>query len=44
LFEGECVIALRSMIGTTPQTFDERLTRKGEDVGEIRGRMHVKAR
>ncbi|XP_078495542.1 phosphatidylinositol 3,4,5-trisphosphate 5-phosphatase 2 [Ciona intestinalis] len=40
----ECVIALRSMIGTEAQPFEERLTRRGEESGQIRGRMHVKAR
>ncbi|XP_076804156.1 phosphatidylinositol 3,4,5-trisphosphate 5-phosphatase 2-like isoform X1 [Clavelina lepadiformis] len=39
----ECVIALRSMIGISSQPFAERLTRKGEEKGDLRGSMTVKA-
>nr|XP_039251513.1 phosphatidylinositol 3,4,5-trisphosphate 5-phosphatase 2-like [Styela clava] len=40
----EFVLALRSMIGTCPQKFNEHLTRKGEDAGRVQGSMHVKTR
>lgn len=40
----EFVLALRSMIGTSPQKFQEFLSRKGEEAGQIQGSMLVKTR
>ncbi|KAK6486562.1 phosphatidylinositol 3,4,5-trisphosphate 5-phosphatase 2A isoform X1 [Huso huso] len=39
---GECVIALKSMIGSTAQTFHTYLSHRGEETGNIRGSMRVR--
>ncbi|XP_064413051.1 phosphatidylinositol 3,4,5-trisphosphate 5-phosphatase 2A [Latimeria chalumnae] len=39
---GECVIALKSMIGSTAQQFLTYLSHRGEETGNIRGSMKVK--
>lgn len=38
---GECVIALKSMIGSTAQQFLTYLSHRGEETGNIRGSMKV---
>nr|XP_014351680.1 PREDICTED: phosphatidylinositol 3,4,5-trisphosphate 5-phosphatase 2 [Latimeria chalumnae] len=40
--QGECVIALKSMIGSTAQQFLTYLSHRGEETGNIRGSMKVK--
>uniref|UniRef100_H3A7J4 phosphatidylinositol-3,4,5-trisphosphate 5-phosphatase n=1 Tax=Latimeria chalumnae TaxID=7897 RepID=H3A7J4_LATCH len=42
LLQGECVIALKSMIGSTAQQFLTYLSHRGEETGNIRGSMKVK--
>uniref|UniRef100_A0A8C6WTJ4 phosphatidylinositol-3,4,5-trisphosphate 5-phosphatase n=1 Tax=Neogobius melanostomus TaxID=47308 RepID=A0A8C6WTJ4_9GOBI len=39
---GECVLALKSMIGSTPQQFHTYLSHRGEETGNIRGLMRVR--
>ncbi|XP_056906336.1 phosphatidylinositol 3,4,5-trisphosphate 5-phosphatase 2A isoform X3 [Takifugu flavidus] len=39
---GECVLALKSMIGSTPQQFHTYLSHRGEETGNIRGSMRVR--
>ncbi|KAM6447712.1 phosphatidylinositol 3,4,5-trisphosphate 5-phosphatase 2 isoform 2-T2 [Liasis olivaceus] len=39
---GECVIALKSMIGSTAQQFLTYLSHRGEETGNIRGSMRVR--
>ncbi|XP_063806969.1 phosphatidylinositol 3,4,5-trisphosphate 5-phosphatase 2 isoform X1 [Pseudophryne corroboree] len=39
---GECVIALKSMIGSTSQQFLTYLSHRGEETGNIRGSMKVR--
>ncbi|XP_074775556.1 phosphatidylinositol 3,4,5-trisphosphate 5-phosphatase 2 isoform X1 [Athene noctua] len=39
---GECVIALKSMIGSTAQQFLTYLSHRGEETGNIRGSMKVR--
>lgn len=39
---GECVIALKSMIGSTAQQFLTYLAHRGEETGNIRGSMKVR--
>ncbi|XP_066555310.1 phosphatidylinositol 3,4,5-trisphosphate 5-phosphatase 2A isoform X2 [Amia ocellicauda] len=39
---GECVIALKSMIGSTAQQFHTYLSHRGEETGNIRGSMRVR--
>uniref|UniRef100_A0A452GH97 phosphatidylinositol-3,4,5-trisphosphate 5-phosphatase n=1 Tax=Gopherus agassizii TaxID=38772 RepID=A0A452GH97_9SAUR len=39
---GECVIALKSMIGSTTQQFLTYLSHRGEETGNIRGSMKVR--
>uniref|UniRef100_A0A8V5GT31 phosphatidylinositol-3,4,5-trisphosphate 5-phosphatase n=1 Tax=Melopsittacus undulatus TaxID=13146 RepID=A0A8V5GT31_MELUD len=39
---GECVIALKSMIGSTAQQFLTFLSHRGEETGNIRGSMRVR--
>ncbi|KAM5182248.1 phosphatidylinositol 3,4,5-trisphosphate 5-phosphatase 2 [Mantella aurantiaca] len=39
---GECVIALKSMIGSTTQQFLTYLSHRGEETGNIRGSMRVR--
>ncbi|KAK2524700.1 Inppl1 [Columba livia] len=39
---GECVIALKSMIGSTAQQFLTYLAHRGEETGNIRGSMRVR--
>uniref|UniRef100_A0A5S6MFW3 Lysosome-associated membrane glycoprotein 5 n=1 Tax=Xenopus tropicalis TaxID=8364 RepID=A0A5S6MFW3_XENTR len=39
---GECVIALKSMIGSTAQQFLTSLSHRGEETGNIRGSMKVR--
>uniref|UniRef100_K7F2Q3 phosphatidylinositol-3,4,5-trisphosphate 5-phosphatase n=1 Tax=Pelodiscus sinensis TaxID=13735 RepID=K7F2Q3_PELSI len=39
---GECVIALKSMIGSTAQQFLTFLSHRGEETGNIRGSMKVR--
>ncbi|XP_054829565.1 phosphatidylinositol 3,4,5-trisphosphate 5-phosphatase 2 [Eublepharis macularius] len=39
---GECVIALKSMIGSTAQHFLTYLSHRGEETGNIRGSMKVR--
>lgn len=39
---GECVIALKSMIGSTSQQFLTYLSHRGEETGNIRGSMRVR--
>ncbi|XP_041088740.1 phosphatidylinositol 3,4,5-trisphosphate 5-phosphatase 2A isoform X1 [Polyodon spathula] len=39
---GECVIALKSMIGSTAQMFHTYLSHRGEETGNIRGSMRVR--
>ncbi|KAH0625346.1 hypothetical protein JD844_033880 [Phrynosoma platyrhinos] len=41
-FPGECVIALKSMIGSTAQQFLTYLSHRGEETGNIRGSMKVR--
>ena len=43
-FLGECVISLRSKIENSPQQFEAKLMRKGEEVGVMQGELLVKAR
>ncbi|KAG5269837.1 hypothetical protein AALO_G00206740 [Alosa alosa] len=38
---GECVLALKSMIGSTAQQFHTYLSHRGEETGNIRGSMSV---
>uniref|UniRef100_A0A9J8CKC9 phosphatidylinositol-3,4,5-trisphosphate 5-phosphatase n=1 Tax=Cyprinus carpio carpio TaxID=630221 RepID=A0A9J8CKC9_CYPCA len=40
--EGECVLALKSMIGSTAQQFHTYLSHRGEETGNIRGSMRVR--
>lgn len=42
LLSGECVIALKSMIGSTAQQFLTYLSHRGEETGNIRGSMKVR--
>lgn len=42
LFLGECVLALKSMIGSTAQQFHTYLSHRGEETGNIRGSMRVR--
>lgn len=42
LLIGECVLALKSMIGSTPQQFHTYLSHRGEETGNIRGYMRVR--
>ncbi|KAL4631572.1 phosphatidylinositol 3,4,5-trisphosphate 5-phosphatase 2B-like isoform X1 [Arapaima gigas] len=37
----ECCVALRSLIGSTVETFETFLTHRGEEMGSIRGRVMV---
>uniref|UniRef100_A0A4W5KJG5 phosphatidylinositol-3,4,5-trisphosphate 5-phosphatase n=1 Tax=Hucho hucho TaxID=62062 RepID=A0A4W5KJG5_9TELE len=39
---GECVLALKSMIGSTAQQFHTYLSHRGEETGNIRGSMRVR--
>ncbi|XP_052431656.1 phosphatidylinositol 3,4,5-trisphosphate 5-phosphatase 2A isoform X7 [Carassius gibelio] len=39
---GECVLALKSMIGSTTQQFYTYLSHRGEETGNIRGSMRVR--
>uniref|UniRef100_A0A8K9WZT0 phosphatidylinositol-3,4,5-trisphosphate 5-phosphatase n=1 Tax=Oncorhynchus mykiss TaxID=8022 RepID=A0A8K9WZT0_ONCMY len=39
---GECVVALKSMIGSTAQQFHTYLSHRGEETGNIRGSMRVR--
>uniref|UniRef100_A0A8C5EW91 phosphatidylinositol-3,4,5-trisphosphate 5-phosphatase n=1 Tax=Gouania willdenowi TaxID=441366 RepID=A0A8C5EW91_GOUWI len=39
---GECVLALKSMIGSTAQQFETCLSHRGEETGKIRGSMRVR--
>ncbi|XP_041849985.1 phosphatidylinositol 3,4,5-trisphosphate 5-phosphatase 2A isoform X2 [Melanotaenia boesemani] len=39
---GECVLALKSMIGSTAQQFHTYLSHRGEETGNIRGCMRVR--
>uniref|UniRef100_A0A8C1JUV1 phosphatidylinositol-3,4,5-trisphosphate 5-phosphatase n=1 Tax=Cyprinus carpio TaxID=7962 RepID=A0A8C1JUV1_CYPCA len=39
---GECVLALKSMIGSTTQQFHTYLSHRGEETGNIRGSMRVR--
>ncbi|XP_075402332.1 phosphatidylinositol 3,4,5-trisphosphate 5-phosphatase 2 isoform X1 [Tenrec ecaudatus] len=39
---GECVVALKSMIGSTAQQFLTFLSHRGEETGNIRGSMQVR--
>lgn len=39
---GECVVALKSMIGSTAQQFLTFLSHRGEETGNIRGSMKVR--
>uniref|UniRef100_A0A8C2ZSK7 phosphatidylinositol-3,4,5-trisphosphate 5-phosphatase n=1 Tax=Cyclopterus lumpus TaxID=8103 RepID=A0A8C2ZSK7_CYCLU len=39
---GECVLALKSMIGSTSQQFHTYLSHRGEETGNIRGSMRVR--
>ncbi|CAM9253801.1 unnamed protein product, partial [Lampetra fluviatilis] len=39
---GECCLALKSMIGTTPQQFETFLSHRGEETGNVRGWMKVR--
>ncbi|KAJ8256748.1 hypothetical protein COCON_G00189000 [Conger conger] len=39
---GECVLALKSMIGSTAQQFHTYLSHRGEETGNIRGSMKVR--
>ncbi|XP_063763285.1 phosphatidylinositol 3,4,5-trisphosphate 5-phosphatase 2A isoform X2 [Eleginops maclovinus] len=39
---GECVLALKSMIGSTAQQFHTYLSHRGEETGNIRGLMRVR--
>lgn len=41
-FLGECVLALKSMIGSTAQQFHTYLFHRGEETGNIRGSMRVR--
>lgn len=41
-FPGECVLALKSMIGSTAQQFHTYLSHRGEETGNIRGSMRVR--
>lgn len=42
LLLGECVLALKSMIGSTAQQFHTYLSHRGEETGNIRGSMRVR--
>uniref|UniRef100_A0A673ZFN0 Inositol polyphosphate phosphatase-like 1a n=1 Tax=Salmo trutta TaxID=8032 RepID=A0A673ZFN0_SALTR len=42
LFRRECVVALKSMIGSTAQQFHTYLSHRGEETGNIRGSMRVR--
>lgn len=42
LLVGECVLALKSMIGSTAQQFHTYLSHRGEETGNIRGSMRVR--
>ncbi|XP_069737743.1 LOW QUALITY PROTEIN: phosphatidylinositol 3,4,5-trisphosphate 5-phosphatase 2 [Phaenicophaeus curvirostris] len=39
---GECVVALRSVMGCTPQPFLTSLSHRGEETGNIRGSLRVR--